>query len=71
MVLSDIPATLGQVKSKVRTLDSSKAKFQLFKESANSTPWETALGHKGAEQGWQIIKDAFHAQELSILGCKK
>ncbi|KAK4816396.1 hypothetical protein QYF61_016713 [Mycteria americana] len=50
----------GQAKSKVRTLNFRKAKFQLFKED------------KGAEQSWQIFKDAFHrAQELSIPRCKK
>jgi len=61
----------GQVKSKVRTLNFRKANFQLFKE-LNRTPWETVLGDKGAEQSWQIFKDAFHrAQELSIPQCKK
>ncbi|KFQ86650.1 hypothetical protein N337_07878, partial [Phoenicopterus ruber ruber] len=35
-------------------------------------PWETSLRDKGAEQSWQIFKDAFHrAQELSIPRCKK
>jgi len=30
------------------------------------------LRDKGAEQSWQIFKDAFHrAQELSVLRCKK
>ena len=63
---------MGQVKSKVRTLNFRKAKFQLFKESVNGTPWETALRDKGAEQSWQIFKDAFHrAQELLIPSWKK
>ncbi|KFQ86553.1 hypothetical protein N337_12956, partial [Phoenicopterus ruber ruber] len=49
-----------------------KANFQLFKELVNRTPWETALRDKGAEQSWQIFKEAFHrAQELSIPRCKK
>jgi len=31
-----------------------------------------ALRDRGAEQNWQIFKDAFHrAQELSIPRCKK
>ena len=43
---------MGQAKSKVRTLNFRKAKFQLFKELVNRTPWETALRDKGAEQSW-------------------
>ncbi|KFV55360.1 hypothetical protein N328_07466, partial [Gavia stellata] len=62
----------GQVKCKFRTLNFRKAKFQLFKELVNRTPWETALRDKGAEQSRQIFKDAYHtAQELSIHRCKK
>jgi len=61
----------GQVKSKVRTLNFRKTKFQPF-QLVNRIPWETALRDKGAEQAWQIFKDAFHkAQELSIPRCKK
>ncbi|KFQ85226.1 hypothetical protein N337_10020, partial [Phoenicopterus ruber ruber] len=34
--------------------------------------WTEFLRDKGAEQSWQIFKEAFHrAQELSIPGCKK
>ncbi|KAK4817941.1 hypothetical protein QYF61_002785 [Mycteria americana] len=63
---------MGQVKSKVRTLNFRKANFQLFKEVVNRTPWETALRDKGAEQSWRIFKDAFHrAQKLSIPMCQK
>ncbi|KFZ53140.1 hypothetical protein N338_13083, partial [Podiceps cristatus] len=63
---------MGQAKSKVRTPNLRKAKFQLFKELVNRTPWETALRDKGAEQSCQIFKDAFHsAQELLIPRCKK
>jgi len=30
------------------------------------------LSNRGAEQSWQILKDAFHrAQELSVPRCKK
>jgi len=62
----------GQGKSKVRTLNFRKANFQLFEELVNRTPWETALRDRGAEQRWQICKDAFHrVQELSIPSCKK
>ena len=63
---------MGQAKSKVRTLNFRQEDFQLFKELVKRTPWETALRDKGAEQSWQIFKDAFHrAQELSIPRCKK
>ncbi|KAK4827894.1 hypothetical protein QYF61_022317 [Mycteria americana] len=63
---------MGQAESKARTLNFRKANFQLFKELVNRTPWETALRDKGAEQSWQIFKDAFHrAQELLIPRCKK
>ena len=37
---------MGQVKSKVRTLNFRKANFQLFKELVSRTPSETALQHK-------------------------
>jgi len=60
------------VKSQLRTLNFRKAKFQLFKKVVNRTPWEKVLRDRGAEQSWQIVKDAFHrAQELSIPMCKK
>ncbi|KFQ01311.1 hypothetical protein N330_00721, partial [Leptosomus discolor] len=63
---------MGQAKSKVRTLNFRKANFQFFKDLVSRTPWETALRDKGAEQSWQIFKDAFHrAQELSIPASKK
>ncbi|KFQ91096.1 hypothetical protein Y956_15163, partial [Nipponia nippon] len=56
----------------VRTVNFRKANFQLFKELINRTPWEMALRKKGAEQRWQVFKDAFHrAQELSIPRCRK
>ncbi|KFV39560.1 hypothetical protein N328_00917, partial [Gavia stellata] len=63
---------IGQAKSKVRTLHFRKANFQLFKELVNRTPWEAVLRDKGAEQSWQIFKNAFYrVQELSIPMCKK
>ncbi|OPJ69932.1 hypothetical protein AV530_015446 [Patagioenas fasciata monilis] len=68
VVLRDV----GQVKSKVRTLNFRKANFQFFKELLNRMPWETVHRDKGSEQSWQNFKDAFHrAQELSIPRCKK
>jgi len=55
----------GQAKSKMRTLNFRKADFQLFKELVSRNPWETAFGDRGAEQSWQIFKDAFQrVQEL-------
>ncbi|KFQ90119.1 hypothetical protein N337_04750, partial [Phoenicopterus ruber ruber] len=63
---------VGQAQSKVRTLNVRKVNFQRFQELVNRPPWETALRDKGAEQSWQIFKEAFHrAQELSIPRCKK
>jgi len=51
----------------VRTLNFRKSKFQFFKELVSKTPWETFLRDRGAEQSWQIFKDAFHrAQEPSV-----
>ena len=41
---------MGQVRSTVRTLNSRRVIFQLFKELVNRTHWETALRNKGAEQ---------------------
>lgn len=48
---------MGQVKTWVTTLNFKSAKFQLFKELVNGTPWETALRDKGAEQSRQLFKD--------------
>ncbi|KAK4825160.1 hypothetical protein QYF61_024549 [Mycteria americana] len=63
---------MGQARSIVRTLNFQKAKFQLFKELVSRTPWEMVLRDRGAEQSWQIFKDAFHkAQELSVPRCRK
>ena len=55
-----VPRDVGQAKSKVRTLSFRKAKFWLLRELVNRNPWESALSDKGAEQSWQIFKDAFH-----------
>lgn len=56
---------MGQMESKVRPLNYRKAKFQLFKEIVNRTPWETALRGKGTEQSGQIFKEVVHrVQEL-------
>ncbi|KAK4806761.1 hypothetical protein QYF61_005557 [Mycteria americana] len=63
---------MGQARSIVRTLNFRKANFQLFKELVSRTPWEKVLRDKGAEQSWQIFKDAFHkVQELSVPRCRK
>ncbi|PKU46875.1 nedd4-binding protein 2-like 2 [Limosa lapponica baueri] len=59
-------------KSKVRTLNFRKEKFQVFKELVNRTPWETALRDMGVEQSLQVFKDAFlNTQELSTPRRKK
>ncbi|KFQ55458.1 hypothetical protein N334_10646, partial [Pelecanus crispus] len=63
---------MGKARSIVRTLNSRKAKFQLFKELVRTTPWETVLRNRGTEQSWEIFKDTFHGvQELSVPRCKK
>jgi len=63
---------MGKARSKVRTLNFRKANFRLFKKLVTRTPWETVLRDRGAEQSWQIFKDAFHrVQELSVPRCKK
>ena len=61
-----------RTKSEIRMLNFRKAKLQLFKELVKKTSWKTALKHKGAEQSWQIFKEAFlRAQEISIPRCRK
>jgi len=67
-VLRDV----GQTKSKVRTLNFRKKKFQLFKKLVNRTSWETAFGDKRAGQSWPVFRDTFHrVQELLIPRRKK
>lgn len=62
----------GQVKSRVRTLNFGRARFQLFKELVDGAPWETAPRVKGAEKSWQRFEGIFlRVQELSIPTCKK
>ena len=41
---------MRQTKSKIRMVNFKKAKFQLFGEFINRTPWETVLMGKDAEQ---------------------
>lgn len=41
---------MGQVKTRVKTLNFRKVNFQLFKELVDETAWETGLKDKGAEQ---------------------
>ncbi|PKU36007.1 nedd4-binding protein 2-like 2 [Limosa lapponica baueri] len=61
-----------RTRSVVGTLSFRKTNLQVFKELVKRTLWEMVLRDKGAEQSWQIFKDAFHrAQELSIPRCKK
>jgi len=50
----------GKARTRVRTLNFRKDDFQLFQELVSRTPWETVLRDRGAEQSWQIFKDAFH-----------
>jgi len=42
----------------VNAPDFRKADFQVCKELVSRTPWESVLRVRGAEQTWQIFKDA-------------
>ena len=67
MVESMLQRDMRQAKSKMRMLHFRKANLQVFRELVSKTPWKTVLMDKGAEQRWQIFKEAFfRAQELSI-----
>ena len=67
MVEFMIRRLIRQGKRKIRMLKFRKVKFQLFRELVSKTPWETVLTGKGAEQSWQIFKEAFlRVQALSI-----
>ena len=52
-------ASHSQVKSKVKTLNFRRVRFQVFKEQVDGTPWETVLRDKGAEGSWQLFKAVF------------
>jgi len=43
---------MRKARSTVRTQNFRKAIFQLFRELVSSTPWETVLRDRGAEQRW-------------------
>jgi len=63
---------MGKVRSIVKTLNFRKVNFQLFMELVSRMPWEMVLRDRGAEQSWQIFKDAFQkVQELSVPWCKQ
>jgi len=47
---------MGNARSIVRTLNSRKANFQLFKELVSRTPWEVVLRDRGAEQRGQTLR---------------
>ena len=56
---------VGQKKGKSMMLNFRMAKFQIFRELINKTPWKTVL--KDMKQSWQIFKETFlSAQELSM-----
>lgn len=70
MVEFTILRSMGQVKSKAKTLNFRRLNFQLFRELQDETSRETALRDKVAEQSWQLFKHTFlGAQELSIPTC--
>jgi len=62
----------GLAKSRVRTLNFRREKFQLLKQLLDGISWETLLKGIGTEQSWKLCKDSFlQAQELSIYQQKK
>ena len=57
----------GLAKSRGRTLNFKRAKFQLLEEVLDGISWETVLEGRGREQSWQLFRDSLlRAQELSI-----
>jgi len=69
---NSVSRDMGQVKSKVKTLNFTRVNFQLLSELQHVTPWETALRAKRAEQSWQLFKNIFlTAQELSVPMCEQ
>jgi len=68
MLLRDMEKTT----SIVRTLNFRGKQTSTSKEAVSRTHWEMVLRDSGANQSWQIFKDAFHrAQELSVPRCKE
>jgi len=62
---------MGKARSIVRTLNFTKANFQLFKDLVGAHG-KRSFGTRGAVQSWQIFKDAFQrAQKFSVPRCKK
>lgn len=47
----------GLAKSRGRTLNFKRAKFQLLEEVLDGISWETVLEGRGREQSWQLLKD--------------
>ncbi|KFQ02734.1 hypothetical protein N329_11861, partial [Haliaeetus albicilla] len=62
---------MGQAKSKVRTLNFRKAKFQLFKDLVSRMPWESASGTREQNRAGRSLSILHRVQELSIPRCKK
>ena len=58
MVEFTLQRDMRQAKSKMRMLHFRKANLQVFRELVSKTPWKTVLMDKGAEQRWQIFKEA-------------
>jgi len=50
---------MGLAKSSVRNLNYRKVKYQLFRELLDEIPWGAAFRYRGAEQSWQLFKNAF------------
>ena len=59
LVQFEILRVTGPAKSKVRTLNFSRAHLRLFKGLLGEILWEAVLRDKGVEQSWQLFKDSF------------
>jgi len=47
----------GLGKSRIRTPNSRRANFGLYKELLDGIPWENVFKGTGIEQSWQLFKD--------------
>jgi len=56
-----------RVISRIKTLDTRRANFGLFKELLGGIPWAKALEGRGVQKCWLLFKHHFlHAQEQCI-----
>jgi len=64
MVAFEILMAARRAHSKLATLDFRRADFGLSRDLTGRVPWDKALGGRGAQEGWLILKDhLLQAQE--------